>query len=144
MTLVKMQNTKLTYRNLLNFYILTTNYKREIKDAIPSTFTSKRIKQKSVLVTQSCLTLCDPIVWPWDSPEKNTRVCCHSLFQGIFPTQGSNLGVLHCRQILYHLSYHGSHIKKNKIPRNKSKEGKDLYPENYDSDERNCRQHKQM
>ena len=144
MTLVKMQNTKLTYRNLLNFYILTTNYMREIKDAIPSTFTSKRIKQKSVLVTQSFLTLCDPIVWPWDSPEKNTRVCCHSLFQGIFPTQGSNLGVLHCRQILYNLSYHGSHIKKNKIPRNKSKEGKDLYPENYDSDERNCRQHKQM
>ena len=83
-----------------------------------------------VLVAQSCLTLCDPIVWAWNSPEKNTGVRCHSLFQGIFPTQGLNLGVLHCRQILYHLSYQGSHIKKNKGPRNKSKEGKDLYPEN--------------
>ena len=33
-----------------------------------------------------------------------------SLFQGIFPIQGLNLGLLHCRQILYHLSYWGSHI----------------------------------
>ena len=31
-----------------------------------------------------------------------------SLLQGIFPTQGSNMGVLHCRQILYHLSHQGS------------------------------------
>ena len=35
-----------------------------------------------------------------DSPGKNTGVGCHSLLQGIFPTQGSNLGLLHCRQIL--------------------------------------------
>ena len=40
----------------------------------------------------------------WNSPGKNTGVGCHSLLQGIFPTQGSNLGCLHCRQILYHLS----------------------------------------
>ena len=39
-----------------------------------------------------------------DSPGKNTGVGCHSLLQGIFPTQGSNLGLLHCMQILYHLS----------------------------------------
>ena len=32
---------------------------------------------------------------------------CHFLLQGIFPTQGSNLGLLHCRQILYHLSQAG-------------------------------------
>ena len=32
----------------------------------------------------------------------------HSLLQGIFPTQGSNLGLLHCRQILHHLSHQGS------------------------------------
>ena len=30
----------------------------------------------------------------------------HALLQGIFPTQGSNLGLLHCKQILYHLSQH--------------------------------------
>ena len=33
---------------------------------------------------------------------------CHSLLQGIVLTQGSNLGLLHCRQILYHLSHQGS------------------------------------
>ena len=33
---------------------------------------------------------------------KNTRALCHSLLQGIFPTQGSNPGLLHRRQILYH------------------------------------------
>ena len=33
---------------------------------------------------------------------------CHSLLQGIFPTQGSNPDLLHCRQILYHLSHQGS------------------------------------
>ena len=65
---------------------------------------------------------------PWDSPGKNTGVGCHfllqcqaplsmefsrqeywsgyhSLLQGIFLTQGLNLGLLHCRQILYHLSH---------------------------------------
>ena len=30
---------------------------------------------------------------------------CHSLLQGIFPTQGLNLGLPHCRRILYHLSH---------------------------------------
>ena len=33
---------------------------------------------------------------------------CHALLQGIFPTQGSNPGLPHCRQILYHLSHQGS------------------------------------
>ena len=32
---------------------------------------------------------------PWDSPGKNTGVDCHFLLQGIFPTQGSNLCLLH-------------------------------------------------
>ena len=56
---------------------------------------------------QSCPTLCNPMdcstpgssVWqptrvlcPWDSPGKNTGVGCQALLQGIFPTQGSNLG----------------------------------------------------
>ena len=39
---------------------------------------------------------------------QNTGVGCHFLLQGIFPTQGLNLGLLHCRQILYRLSYKGS------------------------------------
>ena len=35
-----------------------------------------------------------------DSPGKNTGVCCHALLRVIFPTQGSNLGLPHCRQTL--------------------------------------------
>ena len=42
---------------------------------------------------------------PWDSPGKNTGLGGHFLPRGIFPTQGSNPGLLHCRQILYHLSH---------------------------------------
>ena len=50
------------------------------------------------------------LLCPWDSPGKNAGVRCHALFQGIFPTQGSNLGLQHCRQILHHLSHQGSPI----------------------------------
>ena len=42
---------------------------------------------------------------PWDCPGENTRVGCHFLLQGIFLTQGLNLDLLNCRQILYRLSH---------------------------------------
>ena len=68
-----------------------------------------------VLVAQSCPTLCDPmdckaprLLYLWNSSGKYTGVSSHSLLQGIFLTQGSNLGLLHCRQILYRLSHQGS------------------------------------
>ena len=104
--------------------------------------------QVKVKVAQSCLTLCDPMDNPWNSPgkntgvdslipspgdlpnpgieprspalqvdslpaeprrkPKNTRVGSLSLLQRIFPTQGSNWGLLLCRLILYQLSYQGS------------------------------------
>ena len=64
------------------------------------------------LAAQSCLTLCNPMDCSppgssvhGDSPVKNTGVGSYALLQGIVPTQGSNPGVLHCRQILYHLSH---------------------------------------
>ena len=67
------------------------------------------------LVTQSHLMLCDPMDCDspgssvhGDSPGKNTGVGCHALLQGIFPTQGLNPGLPHCRQILYHLSHQKS------------------------------------
>ena len=47
---------------------------------------------------------------PWNSPGQNTAAGSLSLLQGIFPTQGSNLGLLHCRRILYQLSHKGSPI----------------------------------
>ena len=72
------------------------------------------------LVTQSCPTLCDPIDCSppgssvhEDSPGKNTGVGCHALLQGIFPIQGSNPGLPHCRWILYQLSHQGSPIEHN-------------------------------
>ena len=39
---------------------------------------------------------------------KNPRVGCHFLLQAIFPTQGLNLGLLNCRQILYRLNHQGA------------------------------------
>ena len=60
------------------------------------------------------------LLWPWNSLGKNTGVGCHFLFQGIFPTQGSNLGLLHCRRILKGLSHQGSvffKLEKYQIPR---------------------------
>ena len=45
---------------------------------------------------------------PWDFPGKNTRVGCHFLLQGNFPTQRSNPGLPRCRQTLYCLSHKGS------------------------------------
>ena len=68
----------------------------------------------AVLSVQSCPTLCDPMDCSppsfsvhEDSPGKNTGAGCHALLWGIFPTQGSNPGLLHCRWILYHLSHQG-------------------------------------
>ena len=40
-------------------------------------------------------------------PRQKHWIACHFLLQGIFPTQGSNLGFPHCRQTLYHLSHQG-------------------------------------
>ena len=67
-----------------------------------------------VLISQSCLTLCNPLDCSLpgssvrgDSPGKNTGVGCHVLLQGIFPTQVPNPGLLHCKWILYHLSHQG-------------------------------------
>ena len=45
---------------------------------------------------------------PWNSPGHNTGVGSSSLRQGIFPTQGLNPGLPHCRRILYQLSHKGS------------------------------------
>ena len=48
---------------------------------------------------------------PWNSPGQNIRVGSLSLLHGIFPTQGSNQGLQHCRQILYRLSHQGSPLR---------------------------------
>ena len=64
----------------------------------------------------SCSVMSDFLQWheparllhPWDFPGKSAGVGCHFLLQGIFPTQGWNLGLPHCRQTPYHLGHQGS------------------------------------
>ena len=53
------------------------------------------------------------LLHPWDFPGKSTGVDCHFLLQGIFPTQGLNPTLPHCRQILYCLRHQGSQIFEN-------------------------------
>ena len=68
----------------------------------------ERLRAILCLVSQSCLTLCNPMDCSpsgsslhGDSPGRNTGVGCLDLLQRIFTTQGSNPSLLHCRQILY-------------------------------------------
>ena len=71
-----------------------------------------------VKVAQLCLTLSGPhgLYSPWNSPGQNTGVGSLSLLQGIFKTQGSNPGLLHCRWILNQLSHQGSPRVKDRRP----------------------------
>ena len=82
-------------------------------DIIRNSQTS-RVTSGGGLVTKSCSilvslwTVVHQALCPWDFPGKNTGVGSHFLLQGIFLTQGSNPGLLHCRQILYQWRYQGS------------------------------------
>ena len=83
---------------------ITTNWKILQELLIPDHLTC--LLRNLCLLMQSCPTLCNPMGCSppgssahGDSPSKNTRVSCQALLQGIIPTQGSNLGLLHCRQI---------------------------------------------
>ena len=74
-----------------------------------------------IIVNQLCesegeslshVRLCHPMNYivysSWNSPGQNRGVGSLSLLQGIFTTQESNWGLLHCRRILYQLSYQNS------------------------------------
>ena len=73
------------------------------------------ISSSAIPFAQLCPTFCNPMDCSppgssvhGDSPNKNTGVGCHAVLQGIFPTQGSNPDLPHCRRILYHLSHQES------------------------------------
>ena len=92
----------------LSVLISSTRY-RELLDTLSVTVLCV------CLVAQLCPTLCGRIDCSppgtsanGDFPGRNTGVGCYALLQEIFPTQGSNSGLLHCRLILYHLSHQGS------------------------------------
>ena len=88
----------------------TSNFKVIILNYFPPHFSWLKVK-----VTYSCPILCDPMDCslpsssvhgiPWG---QNTGVGSLSLIQGIFPTQGLNPVLPHCRWILYQLSYQGN------------------------------------
>ena len=73
-------------------------------DSLPQSHHSKC----KVKVTQSDSLWPHGLYSPWNSPGQNTGVGNCSLLQGIFPTQGLNLGLPHCRRTLYQLSHQGS------------------------------------
>ena len=64
------------------------------------------------------IVACTKLLRPWDFQAKSTGVGCRFLLQGIFPTQGSNPGLSHCRQTLYHPSHH-SNSKISRSPEKK-------------------------
>ena len=70
------------------------------------------------LVAQLCWTLCDPVNCSPSGSMGFSRQAywsgCHPLLQGIFLTQGSNLGLSHLRQILYRLRHQGNPWKSEK------------------------------
>ena len=79
----------------------------------PSGEVSAHPREVKAKVTQLCPTLrhhglYSGIYSPWNSSGQNTGVGSLSLFQGIFPTQGSNPSLPHCGRILYQLSHEGS------------------------------------
>ena len=79
----------------------------------------KTFKTHKESYSLSRVRFCDPMdcnslfLYPWNSPGKNTRMGGHALLQRSAPSQGSNLGLSHCRQILYCLkrASHASFLK---------------------------------
>ena len=74
-------------------------------------------KPTNVVESESCSVMSDSLrpcglYSPWNSPGQNTGVGSLFLLQGIFPTQGSNPGLLHCRWILYFLEKRVENILK--------------------------------
>ena len=103
-----------------SFLSLKLNINFKINEASQS---DKKYTQENAVLclgAQSCPTLCNHMDCslpgssvPGDSPGWNIGMSCLALLQGIFPTQGLNPGLLHCRQILYQQTYQGSPIQEN-------------------------------
>ena len=99
---------------LINFqgFIKRQKYLQKILKQCSVTSPHPQYAANAAAAAQSfrlCPTLCNPMDCSLpgssiheESPGKNTGVGGHALLQGIFPTQGSNLGLLYCGQILYH------------------------------------------
>ena len=87
----------------------------ELCSMLCASLDGKGVWGRMYLIAQSCPTLCNPMDWSLpgfsvhgDFPGQKIGVGCHAFLQGIFPTQGSNPGLPHWRQILYHQSHQES------------------------------------
>ena len=103
--------------NQIHLKIFKGNFRLEFQFLF-HLYSLEKIGGGGSLVSKSCPTLATPWTVACQAPlsmrfsRQEYWVGCHSLLQGIFPTQESNSGVLHCRQILYQLSYEGSALEK--------------------------------
>ena len=95
----------------VNFVVLFSSFvgffTLEKRSTLSSLLLSSFLIFMKVKVIQSSPTLLRPhgLYSPWNSPGQNTGVGSRSFLQGIFPTERSNPGLLHCWRILYQLSH---------------------------------------
>ena len=80
--------------SFLTYYIWNKKERKKVKSL-----------SRAWLFATPWIVACTKLLHPWDFQGKSTGMGCHFLLQGIFPTQGSNPGLLHCRQTLYRLSH---------------------------------------
>ena len=112
-----MQFLRYSNHNLIFMHYLFTQPGHNLRllfhleiDAVKETYMLSTVQ---VLWTEGCSVVSDSLrphglYSPWNSPGHNTGVGSLSLLQGIFPTQGLNPDLPHCKQILYQLSHKGS------------------------------------
>ena len=120
-----MLSSKDTYNT--HIYPETHNWIKIITNSISQPFhLPLKVKVRSlshVRLFVTPWTVATRLLCPWDFPGKSTGVGCHCLLQEIFPTQGLNPGLVHCKQTLYRLSHQGSliylYVKLNKVKTNK-------------------------
>ena len=100
----QLSNQHLHFPQVTPFYREESKYFGELRYFCKVTKSLSESESRSVVSNS---------LWPqwlyssWNSPGHNTGVGSLSLLQGIFPTQQSNPGFLHCRNILYQLSHKG-------------------------------------
>ena len=100
------QNGPGTFQDVVGEVWYATDTEIDDDDRQNHTYTKWKERESRSVVSKSLWPhgLCSP----WNSPGQNPGVGSCSLLQGIFPTQGSNPGLPHCRRILYQLSHKGS------------------------------------
>ena len=85
------------------FVLINFRLQSSVCICVPAVCTVNEVKGAQLTVSNSLRPR--GLYSPWNSAGRNTGVVSLSLLQGIFPTQGLNPGLLHCRRIFYQLSH---------------------------------------